>query len=181
MASKRRLTNEINAGSMADTAFLLLIFFLVTTTISEDKGILVKLPPYTQEPPPIMDYHERNVFSVFINANNELLVRNQLLSKDKLKQQAKLFISNPYNDSKLAENPAKAVISLKNDRSTNYSAYIMIYNELKTAYNELWEETSLTRYNKSFNELRPAQAKSIRDAIPLVISEAEPTAFGDEK
>jgi biopolymer transport protein ExbD len=126
MASKRRLTNEINAGSMADIAFLLLIFFLVTTTISEDKGILVKLPTYTPEPPPIMDYHERNVFSVFINANNELLVRNQLSSVDKLKQDAKIFIINPNNDNKMAENPTKAVISLKNDRGTSYSAYIKI-------------------------------------------------------
>lgn len=180
MATKRRLANEINAGSMADIAFLLLIFFLVTTTISEDRGILVKLPPVILDPPPIMDFHERNVFTVFINANNELLVKGQLLSKDKLKQQAKLFISNPFKDSKMAENPIKAVISLKNDRGTSYSTYILIYNELKSAYSELWEEMALKRYNKTYQELHQAQSKSIRDAIPLVILEAESTAFGDE-
>lgn len=180
MTNKRRLTNEINAGSMADIAFLLLIFFLVTTTISEDKGILVKLPPFIDDQPPAKDVKERNVFSVFINANDELLVRGQVLQIVELKQQTKIFISNPNQDVKMAENPTNAIISLKNDRATKYKSYIAVYNELKSAYNELWEEMALARFNKSWTELHPTQAKLIRHAIPMVISEAEPAAYGIE-
>ena len=80
MATKRRMNNEINAGSMADIAFLLLIFFLVTTTISEDKGVLVKLPEWNPAPPPPLNIHERNVFSVLVNAQNQLLVRGKAMN-----------------------------------------------------------------------------------------------------
>ena len=180
MSTKRRLSNEINAGSMADIAFLLLIFFLVTTTISEDKGILVKLPPYTNEPPPIVPIHENNVLNILINADNQLLVRGLPLAIDLLKAQTKNFVANPLSDHKMAESPLKAIVSLKNDRGTRYSTYIQVYNELKTAYNELWEEMALKKYHKKFEELSQSQMKTIRDAIPMVISEAESTAFGKE-
>ncbi|MCB0660276.1 MAG: biopolymer transporter ExbD, partial [Saprospiraceae bacterium] len=95
MASNRRLANEINAGSMADIAFLLLIFFLVTTTITEDKGILVKLPPDVSEPSPPISINERNVLHVLINADNELLVQGEMINISQLKERTKLFITNP--------------------------------------------------------------------------------------
>ena len=97
-----------------------------------------------------------------------------------LKSNVKNFISNPNKDLLLSEDPTKAVISLKNDRGTQYKTYIEVYNELKTAYNELWEEMALSRFGKSLQELSAAQQKQIKDDIPLVISEAEPTAFGEE-
>ena len=180
MATRHRPNNEINAGSMADIAFLLLIFFLVTTTISEDKGILVKLPPWTPDQPEPTDIKQRNVYSVLINANNELLVRKVPMDIKDLKSNVKNFILNPNQDILLSEDPTQAVISLKNDRGTKYKTYIEVYNELKTAYNELWEEMALSRFGKSLPELSAAQQKQIKDDIPLVISEAEPTAFGDE-
>lgn len=180
MATRHRPNNEINAGSMADIAFLLLIFFLVTTTISEDKGILVKLPPWSPDLPELTDVKQRNVYSVLINANNELLVRKVPMDIKDLKSNVKNFISNPNKDLLLSEDPTKAVISLKNDRGTQYKTYIEVYNELKTAYNELWEEMALSRFGKSLQELSAAQQKQIKDDIPLVISEAEPTAFGEE-
>lgn len=181
MAKKNRMNNEINAGSMADIAFLLLIFFLVTTTIAEDKGVLVKLPPWSDEPPPEMKLNSRNVYSVLVNAQNQLLVRNEPMNIKDLKNNTKIFISNPNKQEDMSESPTEAIISIKNDRGTSYKTYLEVYNELKAAYNELWEEAAMLKHRKSLEELTNAQQKAIRDEIPLVISEAEPTRFGDEK
>lgn len=179
-SSRDRMNNEINAGSMADIAFLLLIFFLVTTTIVEDKGVLVKLPPWSDEEPDITKLKERNVFSVLVNANNDLLVRDQPVRIDNLKERAKEFISNPQKREDLSESPTKAIISLKNDRGTKYGTYLKVYNELKAAYNELRNELALKRFGKEYDFLTYDRRKEIRNAIPLIISEAEPTAFGEE-
>jgi biopolymer transport protein ExbD len=179
--SKHRMSNEINAGSMADIAFLLLIFFLVTTTIAEDKGVLVKLPPWSDEPPPEMKLNSRNVYSVLVNAQNQLLVRGEPMKIEELKENTKIFILNPQKLENMSESPTKALISIKNDRGTKYQTYLEVYNELKAAYNELWEESAMAKFGKNLEELTNAQQREIRDAIPLVISEAEPTKFGEEK
>lgn len=178
---KDRMSNEINAGSMADIAFLLLIFFLVTTTIVEDKGIRVKLPPWSEEEPDITKLKTRNVFSVLVNAQNQLLVRGEPTDIRNLKEDAKEFINNPNNREDLAEKPTKAIISLKNDRGTEYKTYLEVYNELKAAYNELWDELSMKKYNVHYSEDLPdAYRKAIKSEIPFVLSEAEPTNFGEE-
>lgn len=180
-STRDRMSNEINAGSMADIAFLLLIFFLVTTTIVEDKGITVKLPPWSEEEPDITKLKKRNVFSVLVNAQDQLLVRGEPTRVEQLRERAKLFISNPYNDETMSEKPTKAIISLKNDRGTSYDAYLMVYNELKAAYSELWDELSQRRYGIPYTDDMPfAYKKAIREEIPFVLSEAEPTAFGEE-
>ncbi|MEZ4910692.1 MAG: biopolymer transporter ExbD [Saprospiraceae bacterium] len=179
--SKNRMSNEINAGSMADIAFLLLIFFLVTTTIAEDKGVLVKLPPWSDEAPPPLELHSRNIYSVLVNANNQLLVRGEPMNIKDLKNNTKNFIANPQKMENMAEEPTKALISIRNDRGTNYGTYLEVYNELKSAYNELYEEAAMKRFNKNFEDLTATQQKEIRDAYPLVISEAEATSFGEEK
>lgn len=179
-SSRDRMKNEINAGSMADIAFLLLIFFLVTTQIVEDKGIRVKLPPWSEEEPDITKLNKRNVFSVLVNAQNQLLVRGELTRVDELKDRAKEFIANPTRREDLAESPLKAIISLKNDRGTNYETYLEVYNDLKAAYNELWDEQSLKDFRKPYSELALFEQKEIRKLIPLVLSEAEPTSFGQE-
>jgi biopolymer transport protein ExbD len=168
------MSQEINAGSMADIAFLLLIFFLVTTTINSEKGIPVKLPPWSDEPPDPTQLNTRNVYSVFVNYKDELLVRNELMEPADIREDAKKFISNPNKEEHLAEDPANAIISLKNDRGTKYETYLMIYNELKGAYNELWDEESQKRYGKPYVELEREKQKAIQVDIPLVISEAEP-------
>ena len=182
MASKRdRLSNEINAGSMADIAFLLLIFFLVTTQIVEDKGIMVKLPPWSEDEPDITKLNKRNVFAVLVNAQNQLLVRGELTEISQLRKRAKEFISNPSKREDLAEKPTKAIISLKNDRGTNYKTYLEVYNELKGAYTELWNEETQKLYGKDYSDDLPRHMqKAVRDKIPFVLSEAEPTAFGEE-
>lgn len=180
--SKNKAAPEINASSMADIAFLLLIFFLVTTTIDVDKGILVKLPPWSDEPPEIQKLKERNVFSVLVNANNQLLVRGEPADLDLLRERAKEFIMNPTGREDLSEQPNQAIISLKNDRGTNYKTYIEVYNELKAGYDELWNEESMKRFGQPFDEERLsfARQKEIKTDIPFVLSEAEPTSFGDE-
>jgi len=180
ISSKDRLSNEINAGSMADIAFLLLIFFLVTTTIAEDKGVLVKLPIWSSEPPETQKMNTRNVYSVLVNAQNQLLVRGTPMRIEDLKDNTKLFISNPRKEADKAELPTKAIISLKNDRGTKYKTYLTVYNELKAAYNELRNEEALKKYGKEFEFLDREKQRLIRNAIPLVISEAEPTSFGEE-
>jgi biopolymer transport protein ExbD len=180
--SRDRMSNEINAGSMADIAFLLLIFFLVTTTIVEDKGITVKLPPWSEEDPDITKLKSRNVFAVLVNAQNDLLVRGESMEISMLREKTKEFILNPTKREDLAERPTKALITLKNDRGTNYETYVNVYNELKAAYDELWDEMCQRKYGVNYSEDLPlAWRKSIKDEIPMVLSEAEPTSFGEEK
>ena len=175
------MKNEVNAGSMADIAFLLLIFFLVTTTIAEDKGIRILLPPWSDEKPDITQLNKRNVFSVLVNAQNQLLVRGEPTEVRELRERAKEFIINPQHREDLSEQPNMAIISLKNDRGTSYATYLKVYNELKGAYDELWDDLAMKKYGQPYDdELTRAQKQAIQDEIPLVLSEAEPTAFGEE-
>lgn len=172
----RRAAPEVNAGSMADIAFLLLIFFLVTTTIMSDSGILVKLPPWDMlyEPMPIK---ERNLMRVSINANNRLMLRDEEVELVDIREKVKTFIMNPRANTKLAEASNKAVLSLINDRATSFDTYLLVYNELKGAYQELWEEAAQRYYQQHYESLPIKYQQDIRMAIPLVISEAEPTEY----
>jgi len=171
---------EINAGSMADIAFLLLVFFLVTTTIQTDAGILVTLPPYVEDPTDItIKVNERNVYDILVNSQDQVLAREMPVAdiytiKDKIKE----FIMNPTNHAGYAESPKKAVVSLRNDNGTSYDTYIQVYNTIMAAYNELWEESAQNKYSQSYESLTKELQKAVRSEIPLVISEAEPTNIG---
>lgn len=190
----KRDSPEINAGSMADIAFLLLVFFLVTTTMDSDFGLMRKLPPPVPddvESPPIK---ERNVFVVLANAQNKLLVEGEPMEIDQLKDAAKEFIANPKRDKKLPEfkvvdvpffgktDVSKQVISLQNDRGTSYELYIQVQNELARAYNELRNELAREKFGKSFDRLKEdgdnEKVKAIRAIYPQRISEAEPKSVG---
>jgi len=173
----RRNSAEVNAGSMADIAFLLLIFFLVTTTIVIDQGIAVKLPAWSDEPPISMQLAKRNVFRVVVNAQNELLVEGELSKVQDLKAQAIEFITNPNQSKDLAVNPKNAIISLQNDRGTAYSTYLSVYNELKAAYNTIWNEEAQARFGFNYEDLERKEQKLIQKDFPLVISEAEPVEY----
>lgn len=170
----RRFSNEINAGSMADIAFLLLIFFLVTTTILMDKGIMVKLPPWDPNSI-VMQPPAKNVLSVKVNASNQLLVRKQEEQIDNLRSRTKEFIMNPQRRADMPSSPNRAIVALQNDRGTSYKTYLEVYNEIKAAYNELWNEAAQRRYGAVYADLDITAKKSIRSDIPLVISESEPT------
>jgi len=182
MASKRRGLPQINAGSMADIAFLLLIFFLVTTTMDQDTGIARKLPPMPeeeQEKPP--EIKAKNIYVVLINANNELLVEGEWTQISDLKDGAKKFINNNGNDPASSDSPQKAIISLQNDRGTQYVTYIRVQNELAAAYNELRNEAALNKYGETYTNLNKTQQKEIKKMYPQKISEAEPKNIGGDE
>ena len=174
MARKSRSIPEINAGSMADIAFLLLIFFLVTTTMDSDSGITIKLPPYIEEPEDIPPIKKRNVLEILVNANNQLLVEDKLTRIDQLRDITKAFITNEGKDPNSSDNPNKAVVSIKNDRGTSYKTYIAVQNELKAAYREVREEYALRTYGRKLENLSEQQQDEVSDKYPQKISEAEP-------
>lgn len=176
MPRQKRAIPEINAGSMADIAFLLLIFFLVTTSIDSDKGIAIKLPPKLDKTQVLQKIHERNIFEVLINSQNQLLVEGEYMELSALCDAAKRFISNKEGNPALSERPDKAIISLKNDVSTTYEAYLQVQNELKRAYNELRDEASRAKYGVAFDDLAKGSEREqdILTLYPQKISEAEP-------
>ncbi|MCB0733505.1 MAG: biopolymer transporter ExbD [Flavobacteriales bacterium] len=183
MSRRSRGIPEINAGSMADIAFLLLVFFLVTTTMDTDKGLRVKLPPYPDftNPPPKTEQYERNVLEVLVNSNDQLLVENQLMSIEGLTKLTKDHLTNEGRNPKLAESSLKAIVSLKNDRGTSYERYLEVYNELMRAYNEVRNEYALAKYGRPYNDLpgNGESAKDVKTKYPMKISEAEPVSYGE--
>ncbi len=187
----RRALQEINAGSMADIAFLLLIFFLVTTTMDVDTGITRKLPPPLDPEIPPPDIKDKNIFNVLINSSDRLMVEGKEGNINTLKDEAKEFLSNPYNLPELPEKTikdiegigeypvSKGIISLKNDRGTSYDMYIQVQNELALAIQELRDELSIEKFSVKFDKLfDETQIEAIQKAIPMSISEAEPENVG---
>ncbi len=183
MPRKKRGAAEVNAGSMADIAFLLLIFFLVTTTIASDKGLAIQLPPKQDpnEPPPDVKFNERNIFKVLVNSNDDMLVEDEPLGDVKqLRSMVKEFVLNYGKNPELSENPGKAVVSFKTDRGTSYEMYMAILDELQGAYYEIYSQ-KLGVDMKTVREINNAEP-SVKDSyddlkkeIPMAISIAEPS------
>jgi len=187
-----RKTPEINSSSMADIAFLLLIFFLVTTTMDVDTGIYKKLPPIPEDSQQNDDVKvkQRNVLSILVNRNNELLVNGEVLSISQLRDKTKEFFLNPTNSGDLPEKAlknvpyfgdvmvSKGLISLQNDRGTQYATYIRVQDELAAASRELKDEKSMQKWGKKYAQLTEDQKAAVRKYIPVQISEAEPRNTG---
>jgi len=185
MKSSRRDSPEVNAGSMADIAFLLLIFFLVTAVIPKDKGINRKLPAPC--PPNIECFdtpiHARNILEVNVNGNDELLVENEIISISELKDITKAFLTNNgdqsceycagLGDEDSSDNPTKAVVSLANDKMTSYEFYIKVQDELTKAYFELRSDYAKTVLNTSSNTLTEEEMQMVKMAYPFILSEVE--------
>ncbi len=175
MARSNRSVPEINAGSMADIAFLLLIFFLVTTTMDVDTGIARKLPVLDEEQEiEDMQGNDRNIYEVYVNNKDALLVEEEEMKIDNLREGAKKFLNNNGKNPELSDNPEKAIISLQNSRGTSYEMYISVQNELTAAYNELRDEAALKKYNLNYTVLPKQKKREIRKMYPMKISEAEP-------
>lgn len=158
----KRASPEVNAGSMADIAFLLLIFFLVTTTIETDSGINRKLPPMEESEEDVI-IKQKNIFTVLLNGKDQLLVEDEIMELKDLRTAAIEFLDNGGDRScdycqgsknpKSSDNPDKAIISLKNERETSYKIYIAVQNELVAAYNELRDKRAQALYGKAFKEM----------------------------
>lgn len=198
----KRAIPEINAGSMADIAFLLLIFFLVTTTFETNSGINRKLPPPQDEniEPPVIK--QKNIFTVVVNKNNQLLVEDQLMEVKDLRQAAIDFLDNGAGqndkgesctyckgkkDPNSSDHPEKAIISLQNDRETDYRTYIEVQNELVAAYNVLRareykggdyyadeEEYTAAKTSQARKDKLKPRLEQVKKLYPQKLSEAEP-------
>ena len=196
MATDKRKIQEINAGSMADIAFLLLIFFLVATTMNVDTGLVRMLPPMPPEDQKQEDIKvkERNLFLVLISGSGNIMAGtpgNQgVIDLHQLKDRTKEFILNPMDDENLPEKKdeeielpdgskwvypvSQGVVSLQTTRDTGYQSYIMVQNELARAFNEVRDDLAMKKFGDKFMNLTEDQRKVISSAIPLKISEAEP-------
>ena len=192
MPVNKRQVQEINAGSMADIAFLLLIFFLVATTMNVDTGLVRVLPPMPDPNVKQEDIKvkERNLFLVFVSGSGNIMAGGKTIDVRQLKDAAKEFILNPLNDENLPEKEDKTidlpdgqkwvypvsqgVISLQNTRDTSYQVYIRVQNELTRAFNEIRDEVAMSKFGKRFGDLDEEQRKVITTAVPLKVSEAEP-------
>lgn len=181
MARKKRQAGEVNAGSMADIAFLLLIFFLLVSSIVTDKGLTLLLPPKSEDQErQEQEFNDRNVFKVLINSQNALLIEGERWeSTEGLKEQVKKFVLNRGKDPNMSENPEKAVISLKTDRGTNYELYINVLDELQGAYYEIYANRAgvTPKEFRNMDSDNPKWKKA-REGIPMNISIAEPTDIG---
>ena len=182
-----RKTPEINSSSQADIAFLLLCFFLMTTSMDVDYGITRRLPPPVEQNEDEIKVKERNVMNVLVNKSDRLSINGYPSDLSLLKEEAKRFMTpNPndptapevdYKDIELLGNVpmSKGVISLQNDRGTSYAMYISVQNELARAFNELKDEMSMKQFGKHYDKrTNEDQIKAINEAVPVRVSEAEP-------
>ena len=181
-------TPEINSSSTADIAFLLLCYFLMTTTMDQDMGLQRRLPPMPDPNQKVEDQkvNRRNIIIVKINSADRLLAGSEPMDVSQLKDKIKEFLTNPANDVNLPEKEeieiegygpcmvSKGVISLQNDRGTSYQAYMAVQNELVKAVNELRDEWAMANYGKAYLKLDEDQQGIVRKAVPQNISEAEP-------
>ena len=181
-------TPALNTSSTADIAFLLLCYFLMTTTMGSQTGLSRRLPPMPDANQQLQDQkvNRRNIIIVKINSADRILAGSEPIEVSQLKDKIKEFLSNPADDPTLPEKEvkdipgfgnypvSKGVISLQNDRGTSYRAYIAVQNELVKAVNELRDDFSRNNYGKPFTSLNEEQQEVVKAAIPQNISEAEP-------
>ena len=194
MAIKRN-AEGINASSSADIAFLLLIFWLTTTTMNSDKGLQRRLPRMLDENQQQEDVkvNRRNIIQVKINSNDRIIAGGQIMEISEIKDKIVEFVTNPMNLETLPEKEmkeiegfgqyavSKGVVSLQNDRGTSYNAYLQVQNELVKAFNEIRDDFAVKNYGKKYNALDEDKQKIIREAIPQSISEAEPKDIGKRR
>ena len=199
MAVNKRKTPDINASSQADIAFLLLVFFLVATTMNTDKGLVRVLPPIPPEDVKVEDQKvkTRNLLLVFVNASGQLMVGEESMDIRGLKDKAKEFVINPLDDENLPEKKdteiempdgskwtypvSEGVVSLQTTRDTNYDIYISVQNELTAAFNEIRDDVAMKKFQAKFSELSEDERSVITKAVPMKISEAEPRKGATKK
>ena len=193
MGKRKRKVPGINASSTADIAFMLLIFFLITTSMDTDRGLARRLPPPPENEKQKDDIivKERNVLQIRLNKDDQLMIGGEWSDIKQLREKAKEFIANPKDDPNMPEKHAKTlpffgnvmitekhVISVQNDVGTSYDAYFQVQSELVAAYNELRDELAKAQFGKPLAECTEEQKEAISDYYPQKISEAEPKKYG---
>jgi len=179
LKKRERVVGEVPQAGMADIAFLLLIFFLVVTTIDVDTGIFMQLPPPPdpeQEPPPI---RERNLMNILVNAQGLILINEEPASLQDVQQLVMDFVDNENRaqDPDLAEDPRSAIVSIKTDRQTPYEIYIDMLDEVIGAYRQLRNEAAQREFGITYREYQNRVTRDdnvIREMYPQNISLAEP-------
>ncbi len=192
MGKNKREIQEINAGSMADIAFLLLIFFLVATTMNVDTGLARMLPPLPEEDQQQQDtdVKERNVLLVFVSGSGNIMAGGEPIDIRQLKDKAKDFSLNIGDLENLSEKEvqefdlpdgskwsypvSKGIVSLQTARETDYGIYIQVQNELTRAFNEIRDEVSMSKWGVKFADLDSDTRDVVAKVIQVRISEAEP-------
>ena len=183
-------TPEINASSQADIAFLLLIFFLMSTTMDTDAGLFRRLPPMMEDQTKVPQYAKRNILQVMVNRDDQMAVNGEVMEVVDLKEKALEFILNPQNKEDLPQKEtknienygqaevSKGIVSLQSDRGTSYKMYIAVQDELTAAVNEARDIKAMEKWGKKYSELDEDQMEAIRKVVPTAISEAEPKNIG---
>ncbi len=190
-----RRTPSLNTSSMADISFLLLTFFLLTSSINTDLGIQRQLPPPLPKDAEMPEINRRNVLRILVNMNDQILVNGEVITDVRqLKDITKDFISNPYSNPKLSDKRSRyidelgtevmvsrGVVSLQNDRSTSYAIYVAVQDQLTMAFNELRNEYAHQNYGMSFDKLSDNLRAGVQKVYRISISEAEPSNYGGAK
>ena len=197
MGRKKRKVPQMNATSSADIAFMLLLFFLLTTSMDTDQGLPRRLPQPIDKNAPIeteMKVRERNVLKIHINTYNQIMCGGETTDISQLRQKAKEFILNERNEEHLPEKVTEDVqyfgnmtftkfhvISLQSDRGTSYQAYIDVQNESAAAYTELRDDLCLRQWGKRFTDINEDQQSAVQIIFGQKISEAEPKDYGERR
>ena len=175
---RKKRDAEIPSASMADIAFLLLIFFLVTTTIDADKGIYMQLPPKLDETNPPPEINQRNLLNVLVNADGVVLIDNEITQISAIRDIVKRHITNNGQEPQFSVSPQDAVTSFKTKRGLSYENYISVLDEIKSAYNEVRDEAAQSQFGTNYltyvARLGEEDEDVIKDQYPLKISLAEP-------
>ena len=179
---KNREQVEVNAGSMADVAFLLLIFFLVATTIVNDKAFKQVVPPFLEDPIDVT-LEDRNVLNIIVNNTNQILVEEDVLQLGQIRSKTKQFITNNGVDPSLSVSPEKAVVSIKGYRGADFGFYTQVYNEIRAGYDELRAQKlglSMSSYlelistpTKELTDKQISAINRVKKFYPMQLSEAE--------
>jgi biopolymer transport protein ExbD len=165
---------------MADIAFLLLIFFLVTTTIDVDTGIYMELPPPLEEDTPPPEIPDRNILTILVNSQGDVLLEKEFVQIRDIRPTVKRFVTNRGADPAFSDSPDKAIVSFKTERQSKYEQYITVLDEIKMGFNELRNEEARSRGFRDYADYRNRLSEGAEDEIsgeyPYRISIAEPDA-----
>jgi len=170
MIKKKKIPEaSIPTASMADIAFLLLIFFLVATVIDVDTGLGLTLPEIVENQEEVKVDPNR-MAAVLVNENGDVLIDGNVVPVFQIKDLLKARIASK-ND--LPKNK-KMIVSLKTDRKTVYNVYIAALDQIKQAYFEVRDEYSNGKYGKKYGDLNEEEQLDVKEVVPIIISIAEP-------